>query len=196
MPIFRMRSKINCTVWFPFATRTTSTKTTKMVVIFFLYRYTAADDDFFHRGSFGEWTSGVGSCTKRAVRLYTEWIRGTWSLWYLWEIYGLRVESPLHFPTLNWGFTNNTCFVQVEKAALGAYTDSLRQIAVELYTPLTIIIWPIVSSWMMAVDLPVFSLVRRTKNLNEYTYDSVAESIYLFVDAIKIEGSPFYKDFF
>ena len=49
---------------------------------------------------------------------------------------------------------------------------------------------------MMAVDLPVFSLVRRTKNLNEYTYDSVAESIYLFVDAIKIEGSPFYKDFF
>ena len=108
----------------------------------------------------------------------------------------MDMESPLQFPTLNWGFTNTTCFVQVEKAALGAFHLSSSDSGRVLYSidnsqnDLTHCVFTDEGCGVSIV------VVCPTEEKFEWVYESVAKSVHLFVNALKTEGTPFRKEHF
>ena len=104
----------------------------------------------------------------------------------------------LQFPTLDWGFEHTTCHVQVDKAAKGAYKLSSAEIGRVLYSidnkhtgddkdDMTHCIFTDDGCKVGGFD------VCPTTGNYEWVYESVAESIQLFVDAL---GSNFTKEMF
>jgi len=108
------------------------------------------------------------------------------------------IHSTLDFfPTLNWGFTHTTCLVQVDKAAKGAYEVSSPDIGRVLYSidnnnnnnnGMTHCVFTDHGCKVAGFD------VCSSHGNHEWVYESVAESINLFVNATK--NSLFDKDTF
>jgi hypothetical protein len=93
-------------------------------------------------------------------------------------------KLPAYLPTLNWGLTDTTCFVQAEQAALGAYRLSSRDRGRVLYA---------IDNSDNAMSHCVFTdkgcgmamfTVCATNERFHWVYDGVAESIHHFVDAL------------
>jgi len=114
----------------------------------------------------------------------------------------MDMNSPLHqFPTLNWGFTDTTCLVQVQKAALGAYHLSSSSSSSSgnggriLYS-----IDNSQNTMMHCVftdsgcGVAAFT-VCPTEERYDWVYEGVAESVHKFLSALKSER-PFHKEHF
>jgi len=114
----------------------------------------------------------------------------------------MDMNSPLHqFPTLNWGFTDTTCLVQVQKAASGAY---------HLSSPSSSssgnggrILYSIDNSQNTMMHC-VFTdsgcgvaafTVCPTEERYDWVFESVAQSVHKFLSALKSE-TPFQKEHF
>eukprot|EP00533_Pseudo-nitzschia_delicatissima_P006843 CAMPEP_0116092348 /NCGR_PEP_ID=MMETSP0327-20121206/7998_1 /TAXON_ID=44447 /ORGANISM="Pseudo-nitzschia delicatissima, Strain B596" /LENGTH=391 /DNA_ID=CAMNT_0003583775 /DNA_START=150 /DNA_END=1325 /DNA_ORIENTATION=+ len=106
----------------------------------------------------------------------------------------------LQLPTLDWGFAHTTCHVQIDKAAKGAYKLSSAEIGRVLYSidnkhkgddkdddDMTHCVFTDNGCRVGGFD------VCPTIGSHEWVYESVAESIQLFVNAL---GSNFTKEMF
>jgi hypothetical protein len=105
--------------------------------------------------------------------------------------------SPLKFPTLSWGFMRTTCFVQVKKAARGAYrltsSDSGR------------VLYLIDNDKQSGIThcvftdggcVPPVAFVCPTLKNPEWLYSQLGESINSFVNVLKTEGRLFTREAF
>eukprot|EP00536_Pseudo-nitzschia_multiseries_P007008 jgi/Psemu1/16621/gm1.16621_g len=107
-------------------------------------------------------------------------------------------DSPLEFPTLDWGFEETTCSVQVKKAALAVYGLSSPESGRVLYS--------INNNKNDGMNHCVFTddgcgvgfvKVCPTEERFEWVLDSVAKSFLSFVNALKsVEEIPFQKENF
>jgi hypothetical protein len=102
---------------------------------------------------------------------------------------------PASLPTLYWGFSDTTCFVQVNQAALGAYRLSSSHGGRVLYTidnrnnRITHCVFT-----DKGCGMRVFTVCGTNKGF-DWVYDSVAESIHRFVDALDAR-KDFSRDLF
>jgi hypothetical protein len=104
---------------------------------------------------------------------------------------------PMRLPALYWGLTSTTCFVNVEKAALGFFrlTSTIADRGRVLY---------LIENNQSSLTHCVFTdsgcgvgpiVVCPTRSTLDWVYESVAESVHLFLDAL-ISNKGFNKDFF
>lgn len=104
----------------------------------------------------------------------------------------MNFGSPLPFPTMSWGFEKTTCGVQLKKAARGAYKLSSPDAGRVLYlidneeNDMTHCVF---------TDTGCFFICSTTEKF-DWVYESVAESIHSFVNAIRSEGIPFTRESF
>lgn len=102
---------------------------------------------------------------------------------------------PAYLPTLSWGFSDTTCFVQVDQAALGAYRLSSSEGGRVLYSidnsnnGITHCVFTDDGCGMF-----VFTVCATDKSF-DWIYTSVAESIHRFVDALDAKDE-FTRDMF
>lgn len=104
----------------------------------------------------------------------------------------MDLHSPLPFPTMNWGFEKTTCGVQLDKAARGAYNLSSPDEGRVLYlidnedNDMTHCVF---------TDKGCFFICPTNQKFN-WVYESVAESVQSFLNAIHSEGIPFSRESF
>jgi hypothetical protein len=95
-------------------------------------------------------------------------------------------DTPLELPALYWGLTETTCFVDVKKAALGAY----KLTAVEAGGRVLYAIRNSQNQMKHCVftdrgcGVGVFVVCSTKKNIYDWIYESVAMSVQLFVEAL------------
>lgn len=104
----------------------------------------------------------------------------------------MNFDSPLPFPTMTWGFEKTTCGVQLQKAARGAYKLSSPDAGRVLY---------LIDNKDNRMTHCVFTdsgcfFVCSPNEKFDWVYESVAESIHSFVNAISTDGSPFSRESF
>ena len=104
----------------------------------------------------------------------------------------MNFDSPLPFPTMNWGFEKTTCGVQLDKATRGAYKLSSPDPGRVLY---------LIDNEDNDMTHCVFTdkgcfFICPTSQKFDWVYESVAESVNSFLNAIHSEGSPFSRGSF
>ncbi len=104
----------------------------------------------------------------------------------------MNFDSPLPFPTMTWGFEKTTCGVQLQKAARGAYKISSPDDGRVLY---------LIDNKDNRMTHCVFTdtgcfFICSTSEKFDWVYESVAESIHSFVNAIHTDGIPFSRESF
>lgn len=108
----------------------------------------------------------------------------------------MNFGSPLQLPTLSWGFDRTTCLVQVQKAARGAYKLSSPDVGRVLYLIDNEHNSMTHCSFTDSGCGVGFVEVCPTNHKFEWVYESVAESINLFVNALKTDGASISKENF
>ena len=99
---------------------------------------------------------------------------------------------PLQFPTFDWGFAYITCFVQVKKAARGAYELSSLERGRVLYLINKNQYHDMIHC--IFTDDGCGRFVCPTKEQYDWVYESVAKSLHSFMNALKtVDGTPFQK---